>query len=243
VDILSFNNRNIVNTKVLEIGCGTGNFAQYFLNRNVDSYVGIDISDGMIKQAEKKIVDKRANFFCSSIEDYLDIKIKNNEKYDMIFSFSVVHHIFNLDLFMQNIKKVLKPNGVYLAIHEPNSHDFGFEKNNVGQNIDEIFSVIRGLDHEQTDFYKRLIQIFSMIYKKLNKSSKKDKNVSEINMVDYQLSSGCNFNATEIIKKCFNSGLDAKLYFYSYYRFGLVKKIFGASNNHFAIIVKNQREF
>jgi len=40
--------------KILDVGCGPGNFTQYFINRGFNSE-GIDLSSEMIKIAKKKL--------------------------------------------------------------------------------------------------------------------------------------------------------------------------------------------
>lgn len=48
--------------RVLELGCGTGRNAPFFLDRGFEAYVGVDVSPGMLAQAASNVQDPRASF-------------------------------------------------------------------------------------------------------------------------------------------------------------------------------------
>jgi SAM-dependent methyltransferase len=48
--------------RVLELGCGTGRNAPFFLARGFEAYVGVDVSPGMLSQAARNVADPRARF-------------------------------------------------------------------------------------------------------------------------------------------------------------------------------------
>ena len=84
---------------VVDIGCGTGQWSQHFKK----AYLGVDISENLIKFAEKAYPDKK--FKTSSLED-LDI----GKKYDLAFCYTVFEHITeeNMPQAIKALKKVAK---------------------------------------------------------------------------------------------------------------------------------------
>lgn len=99
---------NIKNgSRILDVGCGTGNLL-YLLekqNKNFKLY-GIDISEKMLKVAEKKL--NNASLIRTSVFN-LDKKFKNN--FDYIFVVDAFHHIPEQEKTMKKFHKLLKKNG------------------------------------------------------------------------------------------------------------------------------------
>lgn len=95
--------------KILEIGCGTGNYTQ-ILRRKGYGITGLDISESMLKIAKEKC---RCDFLTGNICD-----ISINEKFDAcIAMFAVMGYITkNLDIIkaLNNIHKHLEPNGLFI---------------------------------------------------------------------------------------------------------------------------------
>ena len=55
---------------VLDVACGTGVMFDYYLQRNVSSVTGIDISSEMAKIAENKFIDEpRVQVICGDVEE------------------------------------------------------------------------------------------------------------------------------------------------------------------------------
>lgn len=107
------------NADVLEIGCGTGTFTDIFIAKGAASFTGIDLSPKMIEKAKEKANIHKyqvpVNFYVSALEDFA---MENAGKFDIIQSSSFIHHLSNIDEGINCIKKMLKPNGIYIAIHE-----------------------------------------------------------------------------------------------------------------------------
>jgi len=105
-------------SKVLELGCGTGTYTDYCLEAGATAYTGLDLSEQMLALARKKFPDPRAKFVREPLEDFA----KNNPAgYDIIFSFSFLHHLPNVATGLASIRSMLAPNGVYVALHEVNT--------------------------------------------------------------------------------------------------------------------------
>lgn len=91
---------------VLEIGCSIGLFSRMFpsLFENLE-YTGIDISERSIDICKKSA---QGEFIC---DDFLKIDLP--KKYDLVFSFHVIDHVSDVDLF---VKKILDHSKKYVYI-------------------------------------------------------------------------------------------------------------------------------
>ncbi|MFX0142281.1 MAG: class I SAM-dependent methyltransferase [Candidatus Hodarchaeota archaeon] len=76
----------IENKNILEVGCGTGRWAKYMLNKNVN-YYGVDISPMMLDIAKTNVPE--GNFF---LTDGGKLNFSNNY-FDLVFTITVLHHI------------------------------------------------------------------------------------------------------------------------------------------------------
>lgn len=95
--------------KILDLGCGNGRLFDLMKEKNI-FYTGIDNSEQLIKTAEQKYSGK-ARFLVS---DVLELPFTENY-FDAVISLAVLHHIpskKNRQIFFQQIKKVLKSNGI-----------------------------------------------------------------------------------------------------------------------------------
>jgi ubiquinone/menaquinone biosynthesis C-methylase UbiE len=101
-------------SKILDIGCATGNFLSKIqkINKNLDLY-GIDSSKKMIDIAKSKF--KNIKFYNLSAED---IDFPSNY-FDIITIIETFHHFQDQKLVLEKISKILKQGGI-LLISEPN---------------------------------------------------------------------------------------------------------------------------
>jgi len=96
------------NKKVLEVGCGIGTDAQKF-SENGAIYKGIDLTENSIDICKKRfhLLNLKGDFEVQNIEEYC-----SNEKFDLIYSFGVLHHTPNIDKAIENCYSMLNNNGV-----------------------------------------------------------------------------------------------------------------------------------
>jgi len=117
--ILDFANfGNYKNAKVLEVGCGIGTDAQKFAEHGA-LYHGIDLTESSIEISKKRfeLFNLQGNFEIQNIENYI-----SNEKYDLIYSFGVLHHTPDIKKAIDNIYNMLKENGEFkLMLYAKNS--------------------------------------------------------------------------------------------------------------------------
>ncbi len=104
--------------KVLEIGCGAGYDAFMFAN-NGAQYTGIDLTPQNIVLTQKHL--DYYNLSASIIQmDATQLTLQ--EKFDLVYSFGVLHHIPDIELALQNIHQVLADDGqFYCVVYNKNS--------------------------------------------------------------------------------------------------------------------------
>lgn len=99
-------------TKLLDIGCSDGSFAQYAGRLLRAKTYGVDISAGAIKLAKTRLgVAMQHNG-----ADKLPFPDKS---FDLIFALEIIEHIYDTDFFLAEIHRVLKVGGK-LILSTPN---------------------------------------------------------------------------------------------------------------------------
>ena len=109
-------NISLRNIKVLDIGCGTGDFVLYFAQHDVAEVVGVDISREVILYAKKRFSNfKNVKTMLSRVEE-----IEHEPNYfDLVTSVTVLQHITDKKAFekaINNIVKLTKPKGKILIL-------------------------------------------------------------------------------------------------------------------------------
>jgi len=98
--------------KILDLGCGDG-FLMQKIKRNNNTVFGIDIASKALEKSQKKGLS------------VFDLDLNTNwskgmeEHFDSVVAGEIIEHIFDTDLFLNNIYKVLKKNGT-LILSTPN---------------------------------------------------------------------------------------------------------------------------
>jgi SAM-dependent methyltransferase len=90
--------------KVLEIGCGIGTDAVNFARAGAD-YTCVELSEKSLELCKKRfeIYGLKGRFYLGSSEELS--KFLPQEKYDLIYSFGVIHHTPNPERAIEEIKK------------------------------------------------------------------------------------------------------------------------------------------
>jgi SAM-dependent methyltransferase len=100
------------NSRVLEIGCGTGLFTRKVYDVTNAQITAIDISEDLLEQAREKLPE--ADF---RIEDAMALSFGDNS-FDCVYGSSILHHL-DFEKALNEIFRVLKPGGS-MIFAEPN---------------------------------------------------------------------------------------------------------------------------
>lgn len=104
--------------RVLELGCGTGNFLYRVLEKFPKAHcIAFDYSVEMLKYSAQKLArySDRVEFYQRDLHDGLPSKL---ESFDLVSSFSTIHHLFDdkkVQLFRE-IYDVLRSDGWFFLI-------------------------------------------------------------------------------------------------------------------------------
>ena len=99
-----FNNQNIKNLDILDLGCG-GGLVSESLSRLGANVTGLDFVEKNIEIAKIHSSKKnlKINYICDNIE-----QLKLNKKFDLIIMFEVLEHLNNWESLIGKIKKKFK---------------------------------------------------------------------------------------------------------------------------------------
>ena len=100
-------------SRVLEVGCGTGVFTEYFVATGAQ-LIAVDISPELLEKARKRNLPATRVLFKESRFEDCDI----DGPFDAVIGSSVLHHL-DLARTLPKIFQLLKPGG-YLSFAEPN---------------------------------------------------------------------------------------------------------------------------
>lgn len=102
---------------ILEIGCGNG-YGGYLLNQlGPKSYIGLDVMEEQVAIARKN--HPQYEFL---VQDAADLRLFADRSKDVVVIFGVLHHIPEWRKALDEIARVLKPNGS-LFLEEPRGLD------------------------------------------------------------------------------------------------------------------------
>ena len=123
---------------VLEIGCGIGTDSVNFVRNGANLDI-IELSGESLNICKKRfsVFNLNANFYKNNAE-VLTTFLPKDKKYDLVYSFGVIHHASDPERIIKEIKKVLKPDGelrimlyskysfkMFDFMHRKNYWDFG----------------------------------------------------------------------------------------------------------------------
>lgn len=104
------------NKKVLDVGCGMGDFAKYCVKEQAREVVGLDISRNMIEAAQQRNSHERIHYVNMALEDF---QLRQHE-FDVVVSSLALHYIKDYDVAIKKINGCLKKMGVFVfSIEHP----------------------------------------------------------------------------------------------------------------------------
>jgi ubiquinone/menaquinone biosynthesis C-methylase UbiE len=137
---------------IVDIGCGVGAPAKY-LAGYYERYVGIDQSEGLIKEAHLFNSDnEKTEFIASNIKS--DALPQNSA--DVVLSIGALHHMTDLGDVMDSIIRMAKSNAVFVAIEPQNSNPLIKLMRYIRKKVDPLYS-----EDQQFFSEKYLTNLFS----------------------------------------------------------------------------------
>jgi len=112
------NSLKLNRANILDIGCYDGTLLSLIKNKKNNLY-GLDASDYAVEKCRRKKI-KIKQFFLNGQEK---IPFKSSF-FDLIIVGEIIEHIYDTDFFLEEISRLLKPNG-YLLISTPNIASLG----------------------------------------------------------------------------------------------------------------------
>jgi 2-polyprenyl-3-methyl-5-hydroxy-6-metoxy-1,4-benzoquinol methylase len=103
-------------TKIIELGCGAGNYVAYLANKGYE-VTGVDISSKAIDIAQNSAKEKGVSckyFVCDVLSNLTEI----TDNYDFVYDWELLHHIFPEDRekYINNVYRLLKTEGMYFSV-------------------------------------------------------------------------------------------------------------------------------
>ncbi len=114
---------------VMDFGAGTGLLTLY-IQPYVKHIDAVDNSEGMLSVLKEKI-EKAGIENITPVKKDLEENHFGEEKYDLIVSSMTMHHIKNLENFLEKLYRVLKKGG-YIAVADLEKEDGTFHSDNEG---------------------------------------------------------------------------------------------------------------
>ncbi len=95
----------------LEVGCGRGGGSSYIAKYlKPESMTGVDLCDRAIRFCRNRYSAEGLSF---SHGDALDLSFEDNS-FDVVINVESSHHYADMDLFLREVRRVLKPGGYFL---------------------------------------------------------------------------------------------------------------------------------
>lgn len=101
---------------ILDIGCGTGAFLNLLQSKGYSNLYGVDISPFALQEVQKHTPN--AKLCCNDLQSTISL---DNQQFDCISCLDVIEHLINPFVVLQEIARLLKPEGI-LLLTTPNSN-------------------------------------------------------------------------------------------------------------------------
>lgn len=116
--------------KVLDVACGTGVLIGDYLQRNVASVTGVDISPEMIRRAREKFSDSRVSFLCGDVES-----VELAPDFDVIVVYNAFPHFPDPAALIARLSSLLKSGGFLTVAHGMSRERIDAHHHNVAHSV------------------------------------------------------------------------------------------------------------
>lgn len=114
--LLAISNTLLSPCRIIDLGCGAGNYVIYFAKKGFDA-IGVDISENAIDMARNTA--RKLGVSCTFVvADVLGDIAEFSNGFDFGYDWELLHHIFpeSRDKYIENVFRFLKPAGRYLSV-------------------------------------------------------------------------------------------------------------------------------
>jgi phosphoethanolamine N-methyltransferase len=109
---------------VLDIGCGVGGVDVLLATTYKAGYVlGIDVQDNLLETARKRVADKGLASRCGFAKVWPGPLPFPPQTFDVVFSKDAIVHIPDKHALIEDVSRVLKPGGIFIASDWLIGHD------------------------------------------------------------------------------------------------------------------------
>ncbi|WP_324749106.1 class I SAM-dependent methyltransferase [Sphingomonas sp. LY54] len=115
---------------VLDFGCGSAGKTLYYAKQGASETYGVDVSIDYAGTAIEQARDLGLKFHISQITPDNGIPLPD-ASIDLVLSSSVLEHLSNLDRSLAEVRRVLKPGGLFLNRWHPYQTRFGSHLNSI----------------------------------------------------------------------------------------------------------------
>ncbi len=100
--------------KALSLGCGFGIIERVLRRCDYCQLIhGVDVAEGAIEGARKAALDERLDGLTYEVADLNTTKLPKGT-YDVVYVHAALHHVFQLEHLLDQIKQTLKPGGLFV---------------------------------------------------------------------------------------------------------------------------------
>jgi ubiquinone/menaquinone biosynthesis C-methylase UbiE len=112
--VLGINREDYAGRNVIELGCGTGDYALWYASHGAGNVVGVDLSDGSLRRAREQAERHHIDNVRFVKQDVLALDFPD-EQFDYSYSVGVLHHTGDPFTGFRELVRVTKPGGVVVV--------------------------------------------------------------------------------------------------------------------------------
>lgn len=94
--------------RILDLGCGFGDFARFARQKGASHVLGLDVSEKMLAEAARLTDDDGITYAQLPMEDFPDVP----EAFDLVVSSMALHYIKDYDAIVRKAFNTLRPGGM-----------------------------------------------------------------------------------------------------------------------------------
>mgnify|MGYP001223676254 CR=1 FL=1 len=102
-------------TKILDVGCGDGEIPIMIFKKQICDITAVDGSESMLEEFHKKLKTNNISSI-KVLKSLIDNKLFKDNKFDIVMSNSLIHHIKDISSFWKNLIRLIKNDGVILCM-------------------------------------------------------------------------------------------------------------------------------